>query len=36
MDNYLHRTLAEPLILNLRAYPNGWKIVSYYDDKWDE
>lgn len=35
-ENYLRRTLTEPLILNLRAYPNGWKIVSYDDDKWDE
>lgn len=35
-ENYLSRALIEPLILNLRSYPNGWKIVSYDDDKWDE
>lgn len=35
-ENYLSRTLTEPLILNLRSFPNGWKIVSYDDDKWDE
>ena len=35
-ENYLSRTLTEPLILNLRSYPNGWKIVSYDDDKWDD
>ena len=35
-ENYLNRTLTEPLILNLKLYPNGWKIVSYDEDKWDE
>ena len=35
-ENYLSRTLTEPLILNLRSCPNGWKIVSYDDDKWDD
>lgn len=35
-ENYLSRTLTEPLILNLKSFPIGWKIVSYDDDKWDE
>ena len=35
-ENYLSRTLTEPLILNLKSFPHGWKIVSYDDDKWDE
>lgn len=35
-ENYLSRKLTELLILNLKSFPNGWKIVSYDDDKWDE
>lgn len=35
-ENYSSRTLTGSLILNLRSYANGWKIISYDDDKWDE
>ena len=35
-ENFSARTLTDPLTLTLRHYENGWKIVSYDDDKWDE
>ena len=35
-ENFVGRTLTEPLTLTLRQYVNGWKIVVYDDDKWDE
>ena len=34
--NVFPRTLTEPLTLTLRHYENGWRIVSYGDDKRDE
>jgi len=35
-ENYTSRTLNTPFVLTLRANANGWKVVSYDDDKWDE
>ena len=35
-ENYASRTLTEPLTLTLRNSTNGWKVVVYDDDKWDE
>lgn len=34
--NVFPRTLTESLTLTLRHYENGWRIVSYGDDKRDE
>lgn len=35
-ENYSSRTLTNPFVLTLHLGANGWKIVSYDDDKWDE
>ena len=35
-ENYVNRTLSEPIALTLSQNQTGWKIISYDDDKWDD
>lgn len=35
-ENYTTRTLTEPMTLTLCNGTNGWKVVVFDDDKWDE
>jgi len=35
-ENFSARSLTDQLLMTLLHYDNGWKIVSYDDDKWDE
>ena len=35
-ESYASRILTEPLTLTLSNGTNGWKVIVYDDDKWDE
>ena len=35
-ENYVSRTLLEQFTLTFRNCTNGWKIIAFDDDKWNE